>query len=108
MKYPKRHVRVLRGIERPAKSFSDPSWLEGKIVVFTRDVTEGTLPPAMLVDTEWQDLHDTQVVSEAEAVTALLGLSPTAATIQQETAESERHSLPLASLAPLQLVTVSR
>ena len=30
----------------------------------------------MVVDAKWWDLYDTEVVSEVEAVTALLGLIP--------------------------------
>ena len=35
----------------------------------------------MVVDAKWWDLYDTEVVSEAEAVTDLLGLIPSEATI---------------------------
>ena len=50
-------------------------------MAFARYVTEGTLPPTVLVDTKWWDLYDTEVVSEAEAATDLLGLTTTSATI---------------------------
>ena len=60
--------------------------------------------PTVLVDTKWWDLYGADVVSEAEAATALLGLIPTAATIPEEMAKDEAHWILLASLAPPQLV----
>ena len=52
VKHPKRHVRVLWGIERLTRSFSNPSWLYGKTVMFDRNVAEGTVTPTVLVDTK--------------------------------------------------------
>ena len=55
----------------------------------------------MVVDAKWWDIYDTEVVSEAKSVTALLGLIPSEATIPQDTVKSEAHSLSLVSLVPL-------
>ena len=59
------------------------SWLDGKTVEFSRDVTEGTLSPTVLVEIEWWNLKDAEVVSEAEAATVFFGLIPTEATIPE-------------------------
>ena len=58
----------------------------------------------VLVETEWWGLQDTDIMSDAEAVTALLGLIPTYTDIPEETTTIESHNLPLTSLTPLNLV----
>ena len=63
------------------------------------------MPPTLLVYTKWWGIYSMEVVSEAKVATAFLVLSPTEATIPEETASGKFHSLPLASLAPLQIVS---
>ena len=50
-------------------------------MVFAIYALDGIFPPTVVVDSKWWDLYDTEVVSEVEAVTALLGLIPSYATI---------------------------
>ena len=46
-------------------------------------MTEVTLSPTVLVEIEWWNLKDAEVVSEAEAATVFFGLIPTEATIPE-------------------------
>ena len=64
------------------------------------------MTPTVLVETEWWDIYDTEVVSEAEAATALLGLTPTASIIPEDTSVGKVHLLLLALIATLQLVVL--
>ena len=80
--------------------------MDGKIVAFARDVTEGTFPTTLLVDTKWWDPYNTDDMSKSEVVTSLLGLIPTVATTPEETAEGNKHFLLLESLASLQIVVL--
>ena len=84
--HPNIHVHMLWGIETLARLFSNPSCLDGKTVAFVRGVSEGTLPPTVLLDSECWDIYDTEVMSESKAATELLGLSPKESTILEETA----------------------
>ena len=97
-------MQVIWGIERLVWSLSNPSWLDGKTVAFARYVAEGMLTPTVLVETEWWDIGDTEVISDAKAATALLGSSPTDSTIPGDAATSKNHMLPIAYLAPLRLM----
>ena len=50
-------------------------------MVFAIDAVEVTFSATVVVDAKWWDIYDTEVVSEAKSVTALLGLISSEATI---------------------------
>ena len=104
VRHPKKHVRVIWGIERLACYFCNLYWLDSKIVDFERDVAEGTSPPMVLVEQYSCYIQDSEVVSDAGEAVVLLGLSLTDTAISETTMDIKIQNIPLVLLAPLKLV----
>ena len=99
-----RHVWVLWVFERLPVSFTNPAGTDGKIVAFSRDMVEGTLPPTIMIKPTWWYTSRKPFVSSATASQALSNCTPAATNIPAFTAANDRAHLPLAALAPLQFV----
>ena len=50
---PTRHIIVLWGIEKLPHSYANKTALDGRIVVFSRDIVAGNTPPTIAVNEEW-------------------------------------------------------
>ena len=85
-------------------SFTNFSSTDGKIVVFSRDLVEGTLTLTIKVIPTWWEFHEHPVVLASTTAQAISGLSSTATEIPDLTMANNREFLLIDFIASLQFL----
>ena len=98
-----RHIIVLWGIEKLPYSYANKTALDGRVVVFSRDVVAGNTPPTIAINEEWWDKDELPVPTETAADHKVAKLRPQETSIPKVSPGASTISLSRACIAPLTL-----
>ena len=100
---PKRHIRVLWGIEKLPLSYANRTALDGRIGAFSRDIVAGNTPPTISIDEEWWEQEDRPFPTEPKVDAKVSKLRPGDTNIPETAPGANTTRLTRACITPLAL-----